>query len=1193
MTASASALLFVETQIRQALVRVLHRSGDTAGTAFFVTRDRLLTCYHVIAPQVDSAVCRATVRVVLPGGREPEAGIDPLASAPHLDIAVLCLEDEATPLLPCGFGGDPGQLVWTSGFQRPDNHTQSDVPTNARLGGRVTVRFEGPPVNEIPGFVLEDATIRPGLSGAPLVDRETGVVIGLVDAERFHRGQVIAGQISLQGGALDGYSISLDDAAKAHPPLNELLKENQRYVRAFGRYLNAPGAQHLCRLQAEAAMRELTNTGQFNPRTYTSRQPLTDQIDSFVQSGTKLLPIVGHTGVGKTTLLGHLAGHLTEAEQPVVLIRGFHIRLQTSRGLDDDIAQALAALSGPAFPGLAALLGALSPTPLVVLLDALNEVVFQAFPAVQGWWSQTINWLAQMNVRVVTTSRLQFWDGLKTAVRKELFFQPDPPPPTNEEAGRVLASRQPDSGIFLGDFTPDEYEEARQRYSLTGSEFRTELARHPFFLGMWSEIQRQRLDQGLGDNPTTYNLLERYAEAMAQRVSTATRQLGPSFHTPLQIWRILRDLGADALRNQTNAIPVDVVDVRLANTPGLLGVLVEEHVMEEGGDNYRFAFDSLAEYLMSQHIATAALTDAQIRKLLDYGLDSQAGAVGLAVLSAEHAGKHTEITAALTRVRSVDRPAPSTIRCLALLLSDFYDANRHFEQLREVVRSGGALRNGWRKDTVEAVSRLVHSSRVPVSAAVDLFRPAFVHDDAYRFEWGHWQDRWSTPEFEDDMGMISNPGTEVLRAFDACPRETMHALVGWLDDRTPVAGSNIVAIADAAAAFLYHRRLLVFDELCEVLVTRSSETAERLLIAVVKAEPVRAVAVLDRWSELGESARDPWVVRLGDCLIQRASQVADEAGLGTCLNRVWNRLGGTNAARDSVFITLVAALSGCPSQRDRMFPLIRDSLLQRAWLFRPYLLLPYIPERWPEVLAVLDNCIEDGGSTLHGEVAAVLKSTKITPEQQGDAVARLDVLVGKADADNAFSVGYGVESLLRSMSLEAPARAALLQVARRCLRELPSIARKCVIYYATSNPRPDAPARLEMDTLLAEAMAIENDEACQGLLIEKLSGQHSTFSALLGVLQPLARRMDRDHFEESVMNCLASRLLSSDYFTEWSTATQRASVGPVFQKLHEYVSAGAMPQQAVEHVAWGGWKSEKTVDGGKESASEPRSDSGG
>lgn len=1179
MTASTPVLLFAEAQIRQSLVRVLHRSGDTAGTAFSVTRDRLLTCYHVIAPQVDSAASCAKVRVVLPGGREVEAWIDPAASAPHLDIAVLCLEDGATPVLPCGFGGDPGQPVWTSGFQKPDNQTQSDVPTNARLGGRVTLRFEGPPVNVIPGFVIESATIRPGLSGAPLVDRETGVVIGLVDAEHFQQGRMIGGQITLEGSTLAGYSIALDDAAKAHPPLAALISDNQRRVPAFGRHLNAPGAQHLCRLQAEAAVRELTNAGQFNRKTYTPRQYLTEQISRFVQSGAKLLPIVGHTGVGKTTLLGHLAGHLTEAGQPVVLIRGFHVRLGTSGSLEDDIAQALGALGGPAFPALPALLAALSPTPLVVFLDALNEVVFQTFSALQGWWSQTIDWLARMNVRVVLTSRLLFWDGLKTAVRDELFFQPELPPPVDKEPGRVRASPEANSGASLGDFTADEYEEARQRYGLIGSEFRMELARHPFFLRMWSELKWQRLDQGLGDNPTTYDLLERYAEAMAQKVSQATRQLGPSFHTPLQVWRVLRDLGADALQNQTNAIPPDMVDRRFANKPGLLAVLVEEHVLEEGHDNYRFAFDSLAEYLMSQHITTAALTDGQIRKLLDYGLDNQANAVGLAVLRAEHAGKHTEVTAALTGVRSVGCPAPSTIRSLALLLSDFHDANRHFEQLSEVIRSEGASTE-WKHRTVEAVSRLVHSGRVPVSLAVDLFRPAFIHDDPYRFEWDHWHGRWSTPEFESDcrIGWEKNPSTAVLRAFDAHPRETMHALLGWLDDRTPFGGDEdeCVVIADAAAAFLYHRRLLVFDDLCEALVIRPEVAAEewlfsagwRLLVAVVEAEPARAVAVLDQWSKLGESVRDRLVVDLINQLIQRAPEGADEAGLVACLDRVWDRLGGTNAARDKDFISLVAVLSKCPSRRDRMFPLIRESLLQRAGLLRLNLLLPYIPERWPEVLAILDDCIEYGGSTLHGEVANVLGSAEFTPEQQVDAVTRLDVLVGKADKANAKDIGYATEMLLHTVAPDTPARVPLLEVARRCLRELPSHARQYVIYYATSNQPASALERLEMDALLAELLATENDEKCQHLLISKLSERHPSFSALLCVLQPLGRRIDRDRFEECVVDHLAlfSSDFPADYFTEWNNATDPASLGAVFHKLHGHVSAGATPSQAVEHV---------------------------
>ncbi len=247
------------------------------------------------------------------------------------------------------------------------------------------------------------------------------------------------------------------------------------------------------------------------------------------------------------------------------------------------------------------------------------------------------------------------------------------------------------------------------------------------------------------------------------------------------------------------------------------------------------------------------------------------------------------------------------------------------------------------------------------------------------------------------------------------------------------------------------------------------------------------------------------------------------------------------------------------------------------------------------MLAVLDDCIAYGESWLHGEVARVLQSPEITPEQQVDAVNRLNVLVGKADEYSAFRIARTIEDLLYRVAPHTPARVLLLQVARRCLRELPSVARQCVIYYATGDQPSDAPARLEMDALLAESLALEDDEQCQRFLIQKLSKQHRSFSSLLGALQSLTQRMDCDRFEQYVVNCLMSPRvdLPSDYFTEWNTATDPASVGPVFQKLHAHVSAGVTPEEAVEHVARGRWKSEETDDGGEDSAPETTSDPGG
>ena len=431
---------FEESQVRRALVRVFHADGDTAGTAFFVTPDRLVTCFHVIASRVDPSGTSCEVSVVLPGGEKRQAVLDEVASAPQLDIAVFQVRCEGTIVLPCGLATEPGQAVWTSGFHKPDQHAASDVPTNAWLGGRVVVVFEGPPANRIPGLTLESATIRPGSSGAPLIDRDTGAVIGIVDAEHFHQGEVFRQQITIPGGSLDGYAIALDGAANEHPPLAALVEENRRSVPAFGRYLNGPGARHLCRLQAEGAVRELTNSKYFNPATYTPRQNLTTEIHRFVRSPKKLMPVVGYTGVGKTTSLCHLAGDLTEAGWAVVLLRGVRVAVGTNLGLDGDIAKILTPAGDSRPYDLPFFLEAISPAPLVVLLDALNEVVYQTDPELRAWWGGTIDWLARSNARALVTSRLQTWEGLKGDVLNDLFFHPANPDPGE---GRTAARTPP------------------------------------------------------------------------------------------------------------------------------------------------------------------------------------------------------------------------------------------------------------------------------------------------------------------------------------------------------------------------------------------------------------------------------------------------------------------------------------------------------------------------------------------------------------------------------------------------------------------------------------------------------------------------------------------------------------------------------------------------------------------------------
>ena len=130
----------------------------------------------------------------------------------------------------------------------------------------------------------------------------------------------------------------------------------------------------------------------------------------------------------------------------------------------------------------------------------------------------------------------------------------------------------------------------------------------------------------------------------------------------------------------------------------------------------------------------------------------------------------------------------------------------------------------------------------------------------------------------------------------------------------------------------------------------------------------------------------------------------------------------------------------------------------------------------------MDACIAGGGSERRGAIAAVLGSNRIPPEQLAEVIPRLDRLVIAADEGNDWNIAHQIEVLLSRVEPDAPVRSMLLPVAQRCLRELPRGARRCVLYYATSDRPPETQAHRDAAVLLEEALRTESDADCQSLV---------------------------------------------------------------------------------------------------------------
>jgi photosystem II stability/assembly factor-like uncharacterized protein len=150
---------------------------DNWGTGFFVAPGLILTCAHVaekayegntpIVVQWNNAEYPATIEEIVP---EPLIRSD--MSYPYPDLALLRVELTKHPCVYLHEAIDLDDKLYSYGYP-------SDYPS----GDSASFGYEGPSSNPYM-LKLKDAQASPGLSGAPLLNRRTGGVCGIVKKSR-------------------------------------------------------------------------------------------------------------------------------------------------------------------------------------------------------------------------------------------------------------------------------------------------------------------------------------------------------------------------------------------------------------------------------------------------------------------------------------------------------------------------------------------------------------------------------------------------------------------------------------------------------------------------------------------------------------------------------------------------------------------------------------------------------------------------------------------------------------------------------------------------------------------------------------------------------------------------------------------------------------------------------------------------
>lgn len=224
------------------------------------------------------------------------------------------------------------------------------------------------------------------------------------------------------------------------------------------------------------------------------RQAVRAEYGRFLDGAADVLALVGNPGTGRSTELAGLAARRAAgpAPAPSVCLRGADLKVADA-GVRDAVARALraAARAVTAAAGAAGCAGDpalatpesvaaqahVAGRPLLVLLDAPEEMPPVLAQALGDWTARTAEWLGGHGVRLVLACRPEFWE------RAGALF-----PAGTLHAGRPGPDPLPPC-VALGDFTAAEAAQARARHGVPAAALHPADARHPLTLRLLAEVR--------------------------------------------------------------------------------------------------------------------------------------------------------------------------------------------------------------------------------------------------------------------------------------------------------------------------------------------------------------------------------------------------------------------------------------------------------------------------------------------------------------------------------------------------------------------------------------------------------------------------------------------------------------------------------------------------------------------------------
>ena len=775
----------VEALTDAALVAIA--AGDALlGTGFVVDDDgTVLTCHHV----VDGLT---SVRLHGPDGSIRDVSEADIVAAPEIDLALIRTPAPFGTPLPLVSDAFATTRYWAKGYHRLSGAIRSAFPVQGNIIGRTSIAYKGGTsdysIDNV--FVLRDDSIDPGLSGAPVLDPATGVVVAVVSTKFINE--------SWNGG----FAVPIGHAAE-HSALRAIVEQNQAAVPAFGPYLNATAARALCAEVTESGLDNLVQLRNVDLRRRVPRKATEGAMAAFLEGDSPILALVGQSGVGKSTEMAALARRLPGR---ALLLRGSSLsRESADGGLGEAIRAAANGMRGkqPLPDDVDELMArVLSPDGgLVVLLDALNEAPFSG-RAFEEWIGNTRSWLRGTTGRLVVSCRSELWGDL---VSRAL---------TNP-----LDNRTP-TVISLAGFDDDEYRAALDVYgNVTGSD--SQVLRLPLVLGLLSRYQADA-HRPLEGIISLNRAIEAYVGAVARNLAA----MGTGAPLSMHVMQSRLATIAELMWKQ-NRDTVDITSLgNVFGTTSIIDDLVSEGVMAATPSGFRFVYDDIGDWLRARTLDL----DSELAAIISDESTSwrRVGPIAAALRDVEVSQGHDALRDRLVCLvegsRTTECPA---FRVAEDTLIKISDARPYSEILKLMVGLTFSPETQAYLIDIYGSADLAHvefwrSIPLPLPQRLDLLQQLCPLNDYYHWRPKDWagNTHWPTAAFAS-----YSYSALALYLVSQDPPTGIPALIPWLSDHTPLVGDEAM-VAHIAMGILYSLRIKHEDLVRQVMIDAAHQCGD-------------------------------------------------------------------------------------------------------------------------------------------------------------------------------------------------------------------------------------------------------------------------------------------------------------------------------------------------------------------------------